>query len=240
MNKQTIFVTPSGSSTLEFQTIERVPVYEPAQRGMVNIYCTINTITAITEWGDVTRFDVTTGCMDRWYTRPGIAEVVTMNMKHGIKGYYYEFAKDGSIRSSSGEGVYYWGPVVEREVDDPPVVGFSTVRDYMMDGRYTAEEMHAFHAELLKQCEINEDSEMFECDDETPEERYANRLAAIEAWRDALKARVEQSPGVRDVPANKEMHEHSIRTAEMEIARLTDDDNRCLECRRENICMCYT
>ena len=110
MNEQTVFVTFEGSSTLEFQTIENVPVYEPAPLGWVDVVCHRDSVTKIDSNGYVERFYLQPGGhIERWYTRPDIASVATM-FERGAKGYYYEF-KSGSIRSMTKKGSYYWGPV---------------------------------------------------------------------------------------------------------------------------------
>lgn len=111
MNEQTIFVTFEGSSTLEFTDIKNVPVYEPAPHGLLNVTYDRYSITTIDHTGYVERIYLRTGRIERWFTRPSIANVITMGMQCGVKGYCYEFKTDGSIRSSSPKGTYYWGPI---------------------------------------------------------------------------------------------------------------------------------
>lgn len=220
MNNQTVHVTFPGSSTLEFVSIQNVPVYEPAERGWIKFVFHNETITTINDRGDVERTCVETGEIVRWYTRPHLQEVINMGAREGVGGYYFEFAPDGSVRSSCKEGTYYWGPI-RQEYD--PYLTMGVTRDYTSWDDLVEMHRHSVEAEKARWQEVEDEywSDMRRERSDDP--------SALIAWRDALKARAVSMEG-----ANRVMNEQCIATAEREIA------NRCPECRRAGVCMCYT
>jgi hypothetical protein len=243
MNEQTIFVTPSGSSTLEFQTIQRVPVYEPAQRGWIDYNIYESTIETIDYNGVVERWNVETGKTERWYCRPGIAEVVTM--KAG--GYYYEFAKDGSIRGSCKDGTGYWGPIREEEYAELLSAGTADVnlytsRDQLWDH---LAEIHRRATDPMLILEEETDSWWSRHLDK----RWRRNTSIREEmkmdmnWLARVKKRLETNPKVYNNEEVRLAHEERIRELEVDIAynqSILNPPDACPECKREGVCVCYT
>ena len=211
MNEQTVFVSFPGSSTLEFQSIQCVPVYEPSSPGWVDLYYTANTLTLVNHSGDVERINFATGCKERWYVRPHLSSVVTMR----TGGYYFQFGGDGSIRYSCKAGTCYWGPIRTDILPEEDEIGFYTVCETTVaDG-----DLRDMHRWLLWE----HDDDTMSIADPDP----AESIAALEAWREGLKAR-----------SGNAMADTCLQVANREIARLKDEG--CPECRRSGVCMCYT
>lgn len=161
-NEQTIEVCFPGSSTLEFQTIQSVPVYEPARVGWMDLYYNTNQLTVVDEWGDAVRLNVDTGRVEAWSARPILAQIATMKPN----GSYFEFRTDGSIAAHCENlAPYYWGPITREATLD--VIGISMVPCSMLKGDFVTgwtkaayiEKLRTFHATLLRDHEIQEDYE---------------------------------------------------------------------------------
>lgn len=239
MNEQTVFVTFPGSSTLEFQTIQCVPVYEPAECGWIRFIFHSNTITTVNKDGDVERTFLSTGRVERWYTRPSIQNVVTLNMKHKIGGYCFEFGQDGSIRSSCKEGTYYWGPVklVESERD----MGIGITRDPV-----AWDELVDMHWQSTDPMQCLKSGITAWWDRQSDKRWWRNtsleeEIEGDRAWANELRERVNSDSRVYENADVCAAYEEQIASLEHGISHNQSIiDGACPECRREGVCMCYT
>lgn len=239
MNDQTVFVTFPGSSTLDFTTIQAVPVYEPAERGWMNYTVDANTITTISENGDVERTWIDTGRIERWYTRPTLQNVVTMAMKHKIGGYYFQFHANGSITTSSKEGTYYWGPVVNVKKTGCPM---GTARPEFVTWEY----LLGVHFKTTDPIEILNE-EIAEWWDRQTDKRWRRTTSLKEEmrcdqmWLDDMKQRMANDPRIYNNPCVREAYETQIAKIERDVlSNQSLEDEKCPECRRAGVCMCYT
>lgn len=247
MNQQTVFTTLGNSSTLEFQAIHCVPVYEPAERGWYNYYFHDQTITLVNEHGDVTRKCVRTGQTTQWQTRPSLKNVVTLGMKHNVGGLYFEFKQDGSILFSSKKGSCYWGPIQEMTTEKEPLQGWARTDYQTLDELWqTLMEEHSDRTDpmVILQGEI---------DDwwATRMDKRWRRNTSIEEemeydtkWVRDMKERLANDSRVYNVPEVRKAHEDQIAKIQSDIeynrGLLLKPDQKCSECRREGVCMCYT
>jgi hypothetical protein len=236
VNAQTVYTTLPGSSTLEVESIEKVPVYELAERGWINAYYHPDTITIVDENGEVTRTNVTTGEKTTWLTRPKLQGIVTM----GPIGYYYEFRQDGSILSSCKEGgVYYWGPIEEVSGEAPPS---SLLNRACLSIDALWETLRSTHFKVTDPMEVlrEEINDWWDC---YMDKRWRRNTSLQEktnedkVWLDRMKQRLATDPRIYNNPAVRAAYEDQItRTA----AGIQINDSNCSECRREGVCMCYT
>lgn len=253
MNTQTVSVTFSDSSTLEFTDIQPVPVYEPAAAGWIDFVIHESTIAVISENGDVERWHVDTGRTERWYTRPLIQNAVTMKMRDGVGGYYYEFAKDGSIRSSCKEGTYYWGPV--ETVSDDSRLSFGSINashygtmeevwDHLEDIRRRAVDP----MEILRE-EIDEHWDRLMDKRWRRSTTIQDEMELDRSWLARMKERLGANPMVYNNSETRRAYEDQIREIERSIVSnqsildyysKAEGKTGCPECKREGVCMCYT
>lgn len=245
-NDQTVFVTLGGSSTLEFQTVEKVPVYEPAERGWINAYYHLETITVVDEDGNVTRRCVETGKTTRWCTRPTMQNVVAMGMKDKIGGYYFEFTKNGSIISSCKDGSYYWGSIedVADEILSRSCMGHRYVDNDTLWGI-----LQETHFRITDPMEVlrEEIADWWDCQFDKEWRRSTSLQKENEMDTSRLtrvKERLATDPRIYNNPEVRAAYEEEIARIESGIVHnqslVKSIDDYCPECRRDGVCMCYT
>lgn len=218
MNRQTVFVT-FANSTLDFQSIERVPSLYPARKGEVDFHFYEDKVIKVSEHGDCESLDLKTGVKRLWFTRPDMAHVITMGMKHRVGGYFYQFHEDGSIVSNCKEGTYYWGP--EEQATDPEfrrLGGKSLTVAYWVNYMDDLNDLAWHHREFMERYEDEDHSDTYSVSYQ--QDHVEDQIAATKAWKAALEARLKNEPGVYENEANRKMHEQCIETATKEIDRL--------------------
>ena len=248
MNEQTVFVAFPGSSTLEFQTIERVPVYEPAQHGWINYYIHDQTITIVDEDCYVTRKCVRTGQMTWWQTRPSLQNVVTLGMKHRVEGLYFEFKQGGSILFSSKKGTCYWGPIQDAQTTEESLSCGSVTTTWYETSEQLWDNLADIHRRMTDPAMILEEETDTWWSLHTDKRWRRNTSIREEMemdkdWLARVKKRLETNPNVYANEANRLAHEERIQRLEAAIASnqsILNPPDACPECRREGVCMCYT